>query len=637
MSKDLTIIIQAGGLGRRLQKYTKNCPKALVSVNTSTLLYQNLDILSVAFPDANFLVIADHNVDIIKSYFKSYPHPSQPEVIIPVGKGTASGLADIFSKYKPKSLLFIWCDLLIDHTDILALEIESGNDILALSKTFGCRWSFTESNKLEEVFSKQRGVAGLFYFDNINALISKIPSSGEFVKWLSLQDEYNPKTFFLEKTLELGELKDYEDNFIQNVSRARFFNKVTIGKDLVTKECVDTDYDNLLENEIDWYQYVNKKSYAHSPGLYSTNPLCIDKIKGSHPDSLQGSELIIKSCINALNSLHSIETIPCSNEDIKSVYLDKTLSRIEKVAALLPLDNEHIHINGELHVNPFAKHQKEAFIDLALTTLENSNVEFTPIHGDPTFSNTLYCMNSQTSYLIDPRGIFGSSKIYGDPYYDFAKLLYSVQGGYDEFNKKNFDLIKYSNNDFHLALPQSPYLQYSNLIYESVKSRARLDLIHSLIWFSLCGYVKDHIDSIIGGFLKGIIIYNKFKSTILELSSLPKTWILDVDGTMVMHNSHFDSQDVKPLNGITELLSKISTNDLIVIISARQGEDLIHITNYILSVCPNIRISVIDSAPFGERIIFNDLKPSGLKTAFSVNVERDRGVETPAFIINKSL
>ena len=42
--------------------------------------------------------------------------------------------------------------------------------------------------------------------------------------------------------------------------------------------------------------------------------------------------------------------------------------------------------------------------------------------------------------LIDPRGYFGFTELYGDVAYDWAKLYYSVVGNYDQFNRKRFRL-----------------------------------------------------------------------------------------------------------------------------------------------------------------------------------------------------
>ncbi|HWC58937.1 MAG TPA: NTP transferase domain-containing protein [Verrucomicrobiae bacterium] len=53
------------------------------------------------------------------------------------------------------------------------------------------------------------------------------------------------------------------------------------------------------------------------------------------------------------------------------------------------------------------------------------------IHGDLCFTNILYDPVSRLFKFIDPRGSFGESGIYGDGRYDIAKLLHSMDGGYD--------------------------------------------------------------------------------------------------------------------------------------------------------------------------------------------------------------
>ena len=48
--------------------------------------------------------------------------------------------------------------------------------------------------------------------------------------------------------------------------------------------------------------------------------------------------------------------------------------------------------------------------------------------------------------FIDPRGSFGQTKYYGDPYYDLAKLMHSCDGGYEYFITDNFKIIWYKIN-----------------------------------------------------------------------------------------------------------------------------------------------------------------------------------------------
>ena len=70
--------------------------------------------------------------------------------------------------------------------------------------------------------------------------------------------------------------------------------------------------------------------------------------------------------------------------------------------------------------------------------------EFRMIHGDCTFSNIIL-RNDAEPVLIDPRGYFGKTEIFGDEAYDWVKLYYSLFSNYDQFNLKRFDL--YINND----------------------------------------------------------------------------------------------------------------------------------------------------------------------------------------------
>ena len=108
----------------------------------------------------------------------------------------------------------------------------------------------------------------------------------------------------------------------------------------------------------------------------------------------------------------------------------------------------------------------------------------------------------------------------------------------------------------------------------------------------------------------------------LEMSSLPKTWILDLDGTLVKHNGYkIDGKD-SLLPGAKELLSQIRDEDYVIIVTSRKLE-YEEITEQFLQD-NNIRYNhIIFEAPYGERILINDNKPSGLKMAYAIDLDRD--------------
>jgi hypothetical protein len=107
------------------------------------------------------------------------------------------------------------------------------------------------------------------------------------------------------------------------------------------------------------------------------------------------------------------------------------------------------------------------------------------------------------------------------------------------------------------------------------------------------------------------------------LSPLGHTWIFDLDGTIVKHNGYkLDTCDTL-LNGARGFIANIPQADMVIFITSRTDEYR-EITEYFLKENQIRYDHIIYNAPFGERILINDRKPSGLAMAIAVNVERDK-------------
>lgn len=112
----------------------------------------------------------------------------------------------------------------------------------------------------------------------------------------------------------------------------------------------------------------------------------------------------------------------------------------------------------------------------------------------------------------------------------------------------------------------------------------------------------------------------------IVLSPLRHTWIIDLDGTVVKHNGYkIDGYDTF-LDGAVEFLETIPDYDMIIFLTSRK-ENLQTETEEFLRE-NNIRYDhIIYNAPYGERILINDDKPSGLKMGISLNKVRNSNME----------
>ena len=111
------------------------------------------------------------------------------------------------------------------------------------------------------------------------------------------------------------------------------------------------------------------------------------------------------------------------------------------------------------------------------------------------------------------------------------------------------------------------------------------------------------------------------------VSPLGKTWILDLDGTIVKHNGYkLDGKD-SFLDGAKEFLASIPEDDVILFITSRKSKYK-ELTEGFLNEHGVRYHHILYDMPYGERILINDKKPSGLPMSVAVNTERDVFMKT---------
>ena len=135
----------------------------------------------------------------------------------------------------------------------------------------------------------------------------------------------------------------------------------------------------------------------------------------------------------------------------------------------------------------------------------------------------------------------------------------------------------------------------------------------------------------------------------MEQESLNKTWFIDIDGTIVktrnnkqldeaigsMGNKSYLSEE--PIKKSLDFIKSIPINDTIVLTTARDSRH----EDHTLQMLNHFKIrydKILFDLRSGARILINDIKPIGfagnsepLKTAYAINVERNKGISVESF------
>ena len=488
------VIVQAGGRGSRLRHHTWNKPKCLVSIKGKPLLYHLFD----RFPDAKFHIIGDYLFEQLENYLTVNKPQISYKLIKSDRKGTCAGINLALENIpEDDELLLTWSDLIIHSLPELPyLDVP----IVCTTKAFTCRWTYQNQVLIEE--PGPEGIPGIFYFSK-KSYFPEPPSEGEFVKWFS-------KNITNFQTLECNDLEeqgDFSSIELENdkAGFSRFFNEVKILDTTITKRAIDNNYQHLIEKEQSWYKSVSDLGFRRIPKIISNVPYVMEKINGDHAYQMHDlsereKRAVLADYLDSLTHLHDLGTSPANDNDVKETYIEKTISRVLSVANIIPsFHQKSLTINGVKCKNVF---QDAKFFETIFDILNPKY--FTPIHGDPTFSNSLVDKNLRT-WFIDPRGYFAKPGIWGDPMYDFAKVYYSAIGNYDVFNRRKFKLVVDSETA-EIIMEESKFTSAGKEIFLDYfgKDLPKIEILHGLIWLSLSGYAKDDIDSVIGSFYFGL-------------------------------------------------------------------------------------------------------------------------------------
>ncbi|MDR0600663.1 MAG: NTP transferase domain-containing protein [Treponema sp.] len=493
------IVVQAGGKGTRLGKHTRNKPKCLVPHNNLPVIFH----LFRRFPEGKFIIIGDYKHGVLSKYLEAF---AEVKYLITraSGTGTCAGVKDALELIPPGvPFTLIWSDVILSPA--VRMPESGDSNYLGVSKSFECRWSFFEG-AFEEKPSKGNGVGGVFIFKN-KAVLENVPGEGEFVRFLSTSG-IPFKALSLAESEEVGTLDALNAS---SEFRCRSFNRLEISAAAVSKIPLNEQGKKLAEREIAWYREAEKRHFANIPKITAESPLTMKRIKGRNIFRAELDEgekkKVIDNIAASLSALHGTGRTGVDYFSVKEAYYTKTIKRLEKVRALVPFANSRtIVVNGKPRRNIFF--YREAFLSLVEKLLYKTTFSF--IHGDCTFSNMMVTDDLSVIFL-DPRGYFGFTEIYGDTAYDWAKVYYSLNGDYDQFNNGNFDL-SFGDGSVELKIETSGWKDLSGYFLSRIPDHGaeRIRFIHAIIWLSLTTYIWEDYDAICGAFYNGLLLIDDF-------------------------------------------------------------------------------------------------------------------------------
>lgn len=241
----------------------------------------------------------------------------------------------------------------------------------------------------------------------------------------------------------------------ERITAPRSFNRIVIDECSGTLHKVSED--SGIQDEKNWYRKLPEELRWMHPRIYSYLPNGIIMEYLDYPTAHQlymNGKAKIGEWYNIFETAKVIqdtlekycEAVHLSDvkalEVIREMYDEKVKKRAAKLAAddfFKPMYTLDVTINGKKRISIIELAEeigRRTRLEAMLEPLERAPM----IHGDLHLGNMLVSCEGRNMKLIDPRGRFGNLEGNGDRRYDIAKLMHSIEGGYDLIIEDEFRL-----------------------------------------------------------------------------------------------------------------------------------------------------------------------------------------------------
>lgn len=468
-TNNLTVLILAAGYGRRMGPFSRMVNKGLIPYDNKPLISHIIDKFD---PETKFVIACGHMGQQIKDYVGSV-HKEKNIVFVDIpdyseaNTGPATTIQHC-AEHIQNGFLWLACDTLFDFDYKSRLD-HNWIGVYPVDSTISQDYCWVERDgdkivRIENKVASKRAVdafIGLMYCKDNQYLenLQKVQARETYQGFLSnldlkahtVRDWLDFGTFekWQELNLELDELsfiKPDELFYLDNNKVIKYFSNAESVKSRHNRAVYNSD---CMPTSIESRGNFLVHDYAKGDIVY--NQLTPDIFK----KMLEWCEIKLWSkVVNTANNYNFCYEF----------YHNKTFQRLNQFRTKYPNWEEPYFVN-----NVLVKSLDQYLEQIDWNWLSRT-IEWRFIHGDLHFDNTIYDPQTGKFTAIDWRTDFAGS-VYGDLYYDLAKMLGGIILNYKRVKKDEFKFNE-SNNRAVIEVPSVENASvYENILKDWAESQ----------------------------------------------------------------------------------------------------------------------------------------------------------------------
>ena len=479
------VCILAAGSGTRLYPLTHHVPKHLIEIRGRPLIHHIVDYWRRHCTKFNVIVNPCH-VNLTRVYMSRIKGITCNVLPCDNKAGTADALDDTLIEHRSLNTLFTWCDLY--PTSDISLPDTKNTVVFTCAKN-NARYTIQDGEI--KLIGGGGNVIGIYYVPDYQGF-PRLPGRIDVCDTLA-----PPLTSYEIDVIDVGDIPKYLDDYASSI-HCRSFNRVERRGDVMVKTALTEYGRDILACEYGLYKHVGDHHAFPRVVSVSGDTLVTEYLDGYVPLYTRPSMRF--RAYKTLEDIHRLETVPVTRQKFTEELLSETVFKIytrrAKIEDILEHVPKRLIVNGVRIIS----------FDEAMSRLRRIIEAYVPpestfhvIHGDPNFGNIL--VTDDDVKCIDPRGFFGSQKVYGPKEYDLAKFFYGLSG-YDAFHNDPMFTYKLSDDDITFDIQPIDMSQF-------VPGEIRTTLMVSL-WLALPQYLETNFTKLTASYFHSLYLATLF-------------------------------------------------------------------------------------------------------------------------------